>query len=570
MGADARAVRAGEQRPGPRNTRGTTTTTTTTSAGVDDPGRWFLTAEEWGNPHTELGRRDGDTSPHTWTEGNAAVALVHGADYFARLLDAFQGLEAGDLVLISDWRGDADERLAGRPGTELGTVLVDLLERGVEVRGLIWRSHPDEARFSEEEAIHLAETVNRAGGEILLDERVRRGGSHHQKLVLLHHREREERDVAFVGGIDLCHGRRDDERHWGDPQPVDIDPRYGDTPPWHDLQLEVRGPAVRHLFHTFRERWNDATPLDHRNPWRASIARVAREPRCPEPLRHDPAIAEPAGPHAVQVLRTYPAKRPPFPFAPDGERSIARAYTKAFGRARRFIYLEDQYLWSAEVARVLADALRRNDELHLVAVVPRYPEHGGRVVGPAARIGHQQAIDEMREAGGDRVAVYDLENDQGTPVYVHAKVCVVDDVWAIVGSDNLNLRSWTHDSELSCAVLDATRDDRAPDDPGGAGDGARRFARDLRLRLAAEHLGRPADDPALLDPEEAFATWRATAEALDAWYRGGRRGARPPGRIRPHRPGRVRWWAAWWAKPLYRAVVDPDGRPRRIRRTHAF
>ena len=52
--------------------------------------------------------------------------------------------------------------------------------------------------------------------------------------------------------------------------------------------------------------------------------------------------------------------------------------------------------------------------------------------------------------------VFDVENHEGTPVYVHAKVCVIDDIWATVGSDNLNRRSWTHDSELSCAVLDDT------------------------------------------------------------------------------------------------------------------
>ena len=75
----------------------------------------------------------------------------------------------------------------------------------------------------------------------------------------------------------------------------------------------------------------------------------------------------------------------------------------------------------------------------------------------------------------------------GTPVYVHAKVCVVDDVWACVGSDNFNRRSWTHDSELSCAVLDDTTD------PTRAGGDARVFARDLRLRLLREHLDRPAD-----------------------------------------------------------------------------
>ena len=63
------------------------------------------------------------------------------------------------------------------------------------------------------------------------------------------------------------------------------------------------------------------------------------------------------GPHRVQVLRTYPAKRPAYPFAPEGERSVARAYLKALPRARRLVYLEDQYFWSERAAHTLADAL---------------------------------------------------------------------------------------------------------------------------------------------------------------------------------------------------------------------
>jgi phosphatidylserine/phosphatidylglycerophosphate/cardiolipin synthase-like enzyme len=276
----------------------------------------------------------------------------------------------------------------------------------------------------------------------------------------------------------------------------------------------------------------------------------------------------------VQILRTYPFRRPGYPFAPEGERSIARAYAKAFGRARRLIYLEDQYLWSEQVATTAAQALAAQPDLHLVAVVPRYPLEDGHVSGPAERIGHQRALDLMRAAAGDRVVVVDLENEAGTPVYVHAKVCIVDDVWAMVGSDNLNLRSWTHDSELSCAVLDPERDEREPRDPGGLGDGARRFARDLRLRLWAEHLGRSPEDPDqladLLDPASAVAAWRHAAEALEAWYEGGEQGERPAGRIRPHTPNRVPRWATWWAAPAYRLLVDPDGRPRRLRHTYDF
>ena len=122
-------------------------------------------------------------------------------------------------------------------------------------------------------------------------------------------------------------------------------------------------------------------------------------------------------------------------------------------------------------------------------------------------------------AGGDRFAVYDLENHQGTPVYVHAKIVVVDDVWAMVGSDNLNRRSWSHDSELSIGVLDAEPDPREPLDPAGLGDGARVFARDLRLRLSREHLDRDPDDVAdLLDPRDAFAAFRRQAQQLAAWH----------------------------------------------------
>ncbi len=69
-------------------------------------------------------------------------------------------------------------------------------------------------------------------------------------------------------------------------------------------------------------------------------------------------------------------------------------------------------------------------------------------------------------------------------MYVHAKVCVIDDAWASVGSDNFNRRSWTHDSELSCAVIDQVRDCREPRVVDRYGDGARVFARDLRLDLA--------------------------------------------------------------------------------------
>ena len=102
--------------------------------------------------------------------------LVDGASYFSRLYRVLCSLRAGDWVHFTDWDGDPDERLAG-PGTELASVLEDVAARGVHVRGLLWRSHPTQANFSEQQNLALTNDVNRAGGEVLLDERVRRGAA---------------------------------------------------------------------------------------------------------------------------------------------------------------------------------------------------------------------------------------------------------------------------------------------------------------------------------------------------------------------------------------------------------
>jgi phosphatidylserine/phosphatidylglycerophosphate/cardiolipin synthase-like enzyme len=175
-------------------------------------------------------------------------------------------------------------------------------------------------------------------------------------------------------------------------------------------------------------------------------------------------------------------------------------------------------------------------------------------LGEASRFGRWRVERALEHAGGDRVAIFDLENKEGTPIYVHAKVCVVDDTWMTVGSDNLNRRSWTHDSEICCAVMDT--------------DGA--LARDTRVRLAREHLG---DTVGALDLDGRDAWVQALtggARRLDAWHAGGQQGPRPPGHLRMHPRDRVsrRW------RPLLHVLhawlLDPDGRPRGLRRPGSY
>lgn len=521
---------------------------------MTEPQDWLLTRTERGNPQTRLDERHG--GDRAWSTGNLVTPLVHGAAYFRELYEVLRATRAGDLVLFTDWQGDADERLTGEPGSEVLEVMGSADERGVDVRGLVWRSHLDQTGFFATENRHLGEQLQRRGAEVLLDMRVRVGGSHHQKFLVVRHADDPTLDVAFVGGMDLAHNRRDDADHRGDTQSQPLTDEYGPHPPWHDIQVKIQGPAVHDVETVFRERWEDPTPLS-RSPLRTLSDKIRRLDTHPDPLPAQQPPPPDAGTHTVQLLRTYPnlSNGRDFPFARGGERSVARGYTKAIGQARGLVYVEDQYFWGHDVADPFLAALRDRPKLRLVVVVPLVPDVDGASRVPEL-LGRNRAFGALLAAAPDRVAAYGIENHAGTPVYVHAKMCVIDDTWASVGSDNFNRRSWTHDSELSCVVLDEG------------------YARSLRLTLAAEHLDRRAEVEAggldevladCLEPAGFFDAFAASADRLDAWHAGGRLGERPPGRLRrlPLPPvGRL---ASRWARVPLDLLHDPDGRPGPLR-----
>ena len=251
---------------------------------------WYLSADERGNPATRLDARH--TGSVAWTEGNLVRPLIHGATYFAELAGRIADMQAGDLLMFADWRGDPDEQLTGTADSEIGRMLAAAARRGVDVRGLVWRSHLDRLAFSSAENRHLGEEVNAAGGQCVLDMRVRVGGSHHQKLVVLRHPGRPERDIAFLGGIDLCHSRRDDASHEGDPQAQSMAAVFGPRPPWHDV-------AAGH--HRARGRGRgDHVPRAVGGPAATEPlpAAVGGRPPAPRPADHHRSASPAAGPSA--------------------------------------------------------------------------------------------------------------------------------------------------------------------------------------------------------------------------------------------------------------------------------
>ena len=568
-----------------------------------DVGEWFLTHEERENPHTRIDalRTDG----MAWSSGNAVRALVHGHTYMAELSQRIRSLGAGDRFYFADWQGDPDQQLTDDPDSTLNTTLVAAAGRGVDVRGLLWRSHWHALGFNAHRHRFLGEEIGEAGGQCLRDMRVRARGAHHQKFVVLRHADDPARDIAYVGGIDLCHGRRDDVAHHGDRQVVELAKAYGPTPAWHDVQVAIQGPAVHDVETTFRERWEDSTPLTV-NPGRLLSSLVHREDLVAEPLGDQAPPPPPTtdGHDTVQIIRTFPVIAPKgFDFAPEGERSVMLGNAKAIAQAERLVYVEDQYLWSSEVGEHFAKALRDTPDLRLVVVLPMVPDREGAMAEVPQLYGRSLAMRAITEAGGDRVAVFGLCNEDGLPVYVHSKTCVIDNRWASVGSDNLNRRSWTGDSEIACAVVDdrGDLDEPAPEDA---------FPRVLLRTLVAEHLGCDPDEVPE-DAHELFDAMVASADALDAFYDGGggpdkrsgirgrlkgrvphrpvpvpralaahlpghvrrrervrqraerlsQAGARPPGRLRRLAAPELTTSQLLWAPRLYNLLFDPDGRP---------
>ena len=123
---------------------------------------------------------------------------------------------------------------------------------------------------------------------------------------------------------------------------------------------------------------------------------------------------------------------------------------RAIRSAQRLIYIESQYLWSAEIVALLAEKLREppHDRFRMLLVLPGRPKGGSDDT--------RGALAELiaADGGAGRVLASSLYAPSGSVadlIYVHAKVGVIDDRLLIVGSANLNDHSMFNDTEAALA-----------------------------------------------------------------------------------------------------------------------
>ena len=453
---------------------------------------------------------------------NHVTEFIDGTDTFQAMHRRLKGISGKNsyIYLLNWWIDDTLPLVEGDPNSTLRAVLSKASESRVQIRGMFWAQKTGQNKEQNKFINGLA-----YGGSIL-DNKTRLAGSHHQKVLILYDGADGVVDplVAFCGGIDFNRDRLYANGVNGSAQV---------GAPDHDVHCMVQGPAAWDLLRIFVNRWND-------HPYRLNLP---TSPINKQGLfgNNSPSFASTINPghnEWVQIGHTFP---PPgidaslgYGFAPRGEQSAKGIILHAIAHAKNYIYFEDQYMVSPEAREALADALAKNLKLRLIVLVPDWP-----ITYPPnlMRTHRAEFLARLNAVAKGRVEVYVLDTPNHEHTYVHAKVWIFDDEFAVIGSANCNSRSWTYDSEVVAGICDP-------------GNGIiTRMPHRLRKRLWSEHLHVREDS--LDDWSSAIALWSKPPDGshikpYDAFNPGP--GAKPP-RVQQNLEG-------FWNK-----FIDPDAGP---------
>jgi phosphatidylserine/phosphatidylglycerophosphate/cardiolipin synthase-like enzyme len=374
--------------------------------------------------------------------GNAIEILIDGHQALPVIAEALRS--AKSHVHLTGWHFSPDFALErdGEP-LVLRNLLGELADR-VDVRVLVWAGAPLPLfRPSRGDVRKMRDRlVGQTRIQCALDAKERPMHCHHEKTIVV------DDCVAFVGGIDLTYesGDRYDWNHH--PPRADVG--------WHDACARIEGPAVADVAEHFRMRWREVT---------GERLEAAAEPKT-------------AGAVDLQIVRTIPERI--YDAKPKGEFGILESYVRALKAAQRFVYIENQFLWSPEIEAVLQDKIANppRPDFRVVLVLPAKPNTGSDDTrGMLACL-----IDADDDGCVLACTLYARSGKLADPVYIHAKIAIIDDEWLTLGSANLNEHSLFNDTEMNIVTHD-------PD-----------LARETRLRLWSEHLELPVeeipDDPA--------------------------------------------------------------------------
>jgi phospholipase D1/2 len=409
------------------------------------------------------------------------AVLVDGADYFSAVRSSF--LKAERSISIVGWDVDSRTRLRGAGPPDdgapeaLGELLCYLVKRRprLSVRVLLWDYSVLYALEREPFPKLALDWRTPRQVQVLLDDRLPLGASHHEKLVIV------DDGVAYCGGLDLTMRRWDTSEHL--PRRADRrDPDGAPYGPFHDAQMLLDGAAAAGLAEHVRERWLRAGSSESFELQPSSRA----WPDGVKPQFENVTIG---------IARTSGALEEQAEI-----RESEALCIKALSRAERLVYIENQYLTAASVADALVARMKQKPSLEALIVTPQSPS--GWLETQTMGLGRCRFMEKFDVPMiRSRVGFgYPVSGD--VPIYVHAKVMVVDDYFLKIGSANLNQRSMGLDTECDIGIEATNADERS------------RIAA-VRNRLLGEHFG-------VRHIEQTAAAAGSWVSLLDE--------ARPPGR----------------------------------------
>lgn len=407
-----------------------------------------------------------------WHVANAdhMAVIVDAADFFTSVRKAL--LDARKRVMLVGWDFDgrigfhASELLEGEPET-IGDFLLWLVERTpeLEIFLLRWDTGALKSLFRGSTAVTAVKWALHPRIHLKLDGHHPIGSSHHQKLVSI------DDCLAFCGGIDMTGDRWDTRAHLH-KDPRRVQPSGKPYVPWHDATTALSGPVAAVVAQECRNRWERATG--------DRLPEIAATPFCwPRGLNVDFEGID------VAVSRSHPQMddQPPV-------REIEQLFVDQIAGASRSIYLESQYFAARRIAEAIGARLEEPRGPEVVIINPQTAEGWLQPIAmDSARARLVEALRKRDRHG--RLAIYHPFTSGGAPIYVHAKITIIDDRMVRVGSANLNNRSMRLDTECD-VTIDASRH---------PGRGIERAVVGIRNGLLAEHLGVAVDRVAAVHRE---------------------------------------------------------------------
>jgi phosphatidylserine/phosphatidylglycerophosphate/cardiolipin synthase-like enzyme len=307
-------------------------------------------------------------------------------------------------------------------------------------------------------------------------------GGHHQKSTIV---AIGENLVGFCGGVDLTYARWTPSTHSLSepldligtvPKSFEIDSQMGAIDPklppgilgewddkkgryrddddsdshvfWHDVHAKFVGPAAAQLASNFMDRYDqsDSTPSHWKEQtdfaWFRSKLSILMKSEGDKDLLDSKELYSGQNVEA-QIIRSFER------YGGKSDWGIWDAYRNLFSKAEKNVFIESQYSFEDEtLTNVLLNRIKKNKDLKVIIVAP-FMQDSTKLQKDIMK--HTR---ELVQAGVDnngdplsksRVRAYGIATvvDRGggkvrVPIYVHAKIAVVDDEWSIVGSANLD------------------------------------------------------------------------------------------------------------------------------------